>query len=599
MARQIACSRFRIYASLTILMLHHLLSLLKLFWRERIVLFWPIWCGITAVGVVLAIWVVPARENIPKAVAKVRGNNSSRPGVFMLLFLALFLAFYIAGALAWEDFTYYDNSHFTNGTLAGHNVPRQISPEGGRFWPLGHQEFNLLRHFTSSVPGYHGYRIVQLLLLCGILLVFDETLTLSARVALIVLALVTPSILISFTGLIYPEANVIFFLVFLAWFVKRFEETHSSLWAAAAVIAAQFLLYYKELAFLLLFGLAAGRLLARCWRQDRIGWDLKHLRDSESRLDLCLALMAALFLVFYLAVMFPNYHTGYANEFRLPLARVLVSYLQLDLLAWLFVAVFLGRMVLIARHQITPAPRWEGLALAGLAYFAGYLLLRMSSAYYLAPVDLIAVLYLGRLVFLNVESMSFVVKVAAFVGLLLVSVQALSLSAFRMYERKNVVHAKAELGQVIKARYKNNPASVKRLFFPFAEPFHILEFASYLDYVGVPVEQISGNTSEPVTLVAETIEKDGPCGYRGFVCHPGAAPEAGDLVVVLPDDFSSAEQLSSFQQDGDDPVFSYRPYPAVPRWLRPYANSLHIVSPVFANRPIPQSWLNAFVTVQR
>ncbi len=581
-------------------MLHHLLSLLKLLWRERIAFFWPIWFGITAVGVILAIWVVPERNSIPRAAVVVHRNQSSRSGILALLFLGLFLAFYIAGTLFWEDFSYYDNSHFTNGTLAGRDIPRQISPEGGRFWPLGHQEFNLLRHFTSSVAGYHAFRITQLLLLCGILLVFDGALTLSARVALIVLALVMPGFLISFTGLIYPEANVIFFFVLLAWFVKRFEETHSTLWAATAVIASQFLLYYKELAFLLLFGFAAGRLLARCWRQDRIGWDFERLRDSESRLDLCFAVMAVSFLVFYLAVMFPNYHTGYANEFRLPLARVFISYFQLDLLAWLFVILVLGRMVLIARHQITPSPRWEGLALAGVAYFGGYLFLRMSSAYYLAPVDLIAVLYLGRLVFLNVEAMSLALKMAAFAALLLVCAQALSLSAFRMYERKNAVHAKAELGEAIKARYDNNPAGVKRLFFPFAEPFHILEFASFLNYMGVPVEQASGNSpsTQPVTLFAETIEKDGPCGYRAFVCHSGKAPEPGDLVVALPDDFSYADQWTSFQQNGDDPIFSYRPRPPLPLWLRPYVSSLHIASPVFANRPIPQFWLNAFVTVQ-
>jgi hypothetical protein len=581
-------------------MVHHLLPLLKLLWRERIALFWPVWFSITALGAVLAVWVVPVGKDIPKSAVAVRNNRSSQPGIVALLSLGLFLVFYCAGTLVWEDFTYYDNSHFTNGTLAGHDIPRQISPEGGRFWPLGHQEFNLLRHFTNSVAGYHAFRMVQLLLVCGVLLVFDEALTVSARVALIVLALITPSILISFTGLIYPEANVIFFFAFLVWFVKCFEETHSPLWAAAAVIASQFLLYYKELAFLLLFGLVTGRLLARCWREDRIGWDLKLLRDSESRLDLCLALMGVSFLVFYLAVMFPNYHTGYANEFRLPLARVLASFLQLDLLAWLFVAVFLARIVRIARHQIPPWPRWEGLALAGVAYFAGYLLLRMSSAYYLAPVDLIAILYLGRLAFLNLESMSFAVKASTFAALLLVCVQTLSLSAFRVYERKNVIHAKAELGQAIKARYDKDPADAKRLFFPYAEPFHILEFASYLNYIGVPVEQVTANAmlTQPVMLVADTIEKDGPCGYRAFVCHPGKAPEPGDLVVVLPDDFPRADRLTSFQQQGDDSIFSYRPLPSLPEWLRPYVSSLRIVSPVFANRPIPQSWLNASLTVQ-
>ena len=165
----------------------------------------------------------------------------------------------------WEDFTYSDNSLFTLGTLAGHNIPVPIWPNEGRFWPLGDQEYNLLRHVTSSVTGYHALRIVQLVLLSGILLFFDEELSVKARVALITLALITPSILISFSGLIYPESNLIFSLACLAWSVKRFEQTRSTAWAVAAVISSQFMLYYKETAFLLLLGFAVGRLLLRCW----------------------------------------------------------------------------------------------------------------------------------------------------------------------------------------------------------------------------------------------------------------------------------------------------------------------------------------------
>jgi hypothetical protein len=584
-------------------MLHfllHLLHPLRVLWRERIDLFWPIWFATTASGVLLVIWLFPPqREEVPGDSNLSRPPQWSPATILAVVFLSLFLACYIKGMLFWEDFTYYDNSHFTNGTLAGHNIPRQILPEAGRFWPLGHQEFNVLRHFTSSVAGYHAFRIFQLVLLCGILLVFDEKLSFTVRVLLICLALITPGILISFTGLIYPEANVIFFFVCLAWFVKRFEETHSVVWAVAAIVSSQFLLYYKELAFLLLSGFAAGRLLARCWQADRRGWDFKRLRDPESRLDICLGVLAAAFLVFYLAAMFPNYHTRYAEEFRLPLERVLASYMQLDLLVWVFVAVVLGRIYLIARHELAPSPLWEGLALAGIAYFVGYVVLRMSSAYYLAPVDLIAILYLGRLLFLGIQNMSFAVRAIAFAILLLVCVQNLSLSAFRVYERKNVVHAKAELGQAIKARYESDPASAKRLYFPFAEPFHILEFASYLSYIGVPVEQVRGDGSDPasgVLLVGQTIEKNGPCGYRAFLCHPGGTPDRGDLVVILPDDFARSDELRSFRQEGVQPIFSYDPRPSILPWLRPYVSCLHVVSPVLSGRHLPDSWLNASVT---
>jgi hypothetical protein len=48
---------------------------------------------------------------------------------------------------------------------------------------------------------------------------------------------------------------------------------------------------------------------------------------------------------------------------------------------------------------------WDGLAVGGVACFFGYLFLGMFSHYYLAPVDLIAVLYVGRFAILSWPSM--------------------------------------------------------------------------------------------------------------------------------------------------------------------------------------------------
>jgi hypothetical protein len=459
---------------------------------------------------------------------------------------------------------------------------------------------------TRSVTGYHAFRIVQLLLLSGILLVFDEELSIKARVALITLALITPSILISFSGLIYMEANILFWLVCLAWFVKCFEQTRFTAWAVAALVSSQFMLYYKETALLLVFGFAVGRLLLRCWKMDHAGWDFKRLRDPESRLDMCLTLMSALFLLYYLAAMFPNFRTRYADNVRLPLKQVLASYLKVDLLVWVLVVVVLARILQILRHKVAPAPLWDGLALAGIGCLAGYLTLRMESAYYLAPVDLIAVLYLGRLAILSIENMGLGTRLCALALLSVVLLQDLSLSAFRMYERKNVIHAKVEIGRAIKARYDSDPQDVKRLFFPFANPDRVMEFASYLTYLGVPVEEAPAGSvaASSVVLVGKAIQrKDGlGCayptgGYRTFVCHPGSRPDPGDLIVVLPDDSTLTDELNLYRLEGTGPLISYHPRPSIPQWLQPYVNRLHVVSPGFAHEQLPDSWLNASVTV--
>jgi len=579
--------------------LHLFPHALKALWRERIALFWPIWMAITAIGVMLVIWVVPQKKSIPPDSIPSRRQKWSRAAILAVTFLSMFLACYIAASLVWEDFTYSDNSHFTNGTLAGHDIPVQISPEAGRFIPFALQEFNLIRHVTSSVIGYHALHIVQLLLLCGILLVFDQELSIKARVALITLALITPSIVISFSGLIYLEWNVIFCLVCLAWSVKCFEQTRSTAWAVAALVSSQFMLYFKETAFLLLLGFAVGRLVLRWWKVEHAGWDFKWLQDPESRLDMCLALLVVPFLLYYLAAMFPNYRTTYADDSRLPLKQVLASYLELDLLVWALVAVVLARIFLILRRKASPSPLWDGLALAGIGYLAGYTILRMSSGYYLAPVDLIAVLYLGRLAILSIENMGLGTRLCALALLSLVMLQDLSLSAFRMYERKNVIHAKAEIGHAIKARYDGDPQNVKRLFFPFAQPFRILEFASYLNYIGVPVEGAGSVATSNVMMAGKAIKKDGPCGYRTIVCHPESRPDPGDLVVVLPDDFASTDELNLYRLEGTEPLISYHPRPSIPQWLRPYVDRLHVISPAFAHEQLPDSWLNASVTIWR
>ena len=178
--------------------------------------------------------------------------------------LTAFLASYIAMTLAWEDFAFYDDSWFTLFTLKGHSIGLAIWQQQGRFFPLGYKEFNLLRHFTDTITGYHVFPIAQLLIFACILLILDDELSIAARVALAILALLTPSILISFSGLLFWERSVLFFLACFLLSVKRFEQTQSTAWAVAAAVCAQIMIYYKETAFLLLLGFAAGRLILRC-----------------------------------------------------------------------------------------------------------------------------------------------------------------------------------------------------------------------------------------------------------------------------------------------------------------------------------------------
>jgi hypothetical protein len=568
--------------------------------RVAMFLFWPVWIPMTvaaAVFVGFVGWTANPIAQKPSVSLTQTSHKRSRGAFIAMTLLVLFLTGYIAMILAWENFSYHDNSIFTLYTLRGHDIGPPIMPWVGRFFPFGFQEFNLIRHFTDTITGYHALRIAQLLIFSCILLILDEELSIWPRAALVIIALTTPSILTSFTWLIYHEANVLLCIVCLALFVKRFEQTQFIGWAVAAAICAQIMIYYKETASLLLFGFAVSRVVLRCRGSDNGSGAYSRL-DKEGRLDLCLASLAVLFWLYYLGVMLPHPNMQYAEDVRRPLRELVLSYLQVDLLAVLFVIAVLVRTYLIVMRKVAPSLLWDGLGFGGVACFVGYLVLGISAAakHYSAPIDLIGLLYLSRLASLSaVKLQSWCKKLVAFALLLAVIVQNITLSALRVFEYKNILHAKGEIAQVIRARYQTASGHVGRLFFPFASPYMIMEFASYLDYQGVPIKGLieEANKLNAVSVATATLPQDAPCvTYRNLVCHAAAAPDPGDLVIVLPDDNQSLAALSLYRAQGEL-LFSYEPI--IPQWLNPLIRSVPIVSAT-PKTELAGGWLYASVT---
>jgi hypothetical protein len=516
-----------------------------------------------------------------------------------LTLLTVFLASYIAMTLAWEDFAYYDHSIFTLFTLKGHSLPLEMLPETGRFDPLGLQEFNLIRPFTNTIAGYHVLPIAQLLIFCWILLILDDQINITARVILVLLVLITPSILVSFHGLVYNERNVLFFLVCLVLCVKRFEQTHSMAWAVVAVILAQMVLYSKETAFVLLLCFAASRLILRYGNAYLEGQGGDQLLITENRLDLCFVSLSVMFLMLYFGFIGIPGKMNYAASARVPRADLVLGYIRVDLLAWLLVAVALGRIYLILRHRAAPLLLWDGLAFGGVAYFFAYLYLGIFSIYYLAPVDLIAVLYVGRLAVLPREKMRSWSKAAAMLLALIVLLQDVLVSAFAVFERKNMLLAKTEIASVVETQYRRGTENKLRLFFPFSDGYVIMEFGAYLNYRGVPVEGAAdeGSTLNNVVLAKAGTIEDGFCvEWRRIRCEAVSGPAPGDLVIVLPDDGASLAQASVYRERGELLLF-YESYPPVPYWLRLAFDSLPF-GPQTGYRylALPDRWGDASVT---
>jgi hypothetical protein len=565
--------------------------------------FLPVWFALTIMVALSTAWIISrARAQFQRVPADVtaepRSLLSGGPWLTLGMFCLFFLG-YVALIFVWEDFAYYDDSQFTLYSLKGFNFPPPVWVDSGRFFPLGFQEFNIIGRLSHNVDAYQALSVLQLLFVCAILLSLDRDLSLRARVALAACVLLSPAVTISFGGLIYSERNIIFWLLCLLFFLKRFDQKQSILAALAAIICAQFMLYYKESAFLLLWGLAAGRLVMRCWNTEKSGWNFQRLRETSSRLDFCLGALGFIFLVCYAATMFRHTRLQYVQQQSLPELQVLSLYLKMDLLAWLLVVVVAIRTFLIWKRKIVPSPFWEGLAWGAAAYLASFLCLRMFSPYYLAPVDLIAVLYLGRLAVLSWQRQPAYGRFAIAGALCVILVQNISLSTFREFERKNLIHAKSEMASVIQAEFQHHGGSAMRLFFPFANRYVTMEFGAYLSYRGLQMEETDDKSVDKhhVVIVSRAMQSDGKIeDYRDIIGHAGQNPQPGDLVIVLPDDDISDAGAAPYLHGGNE-LFLYEPNNRFPRWLWSFMKPLHFVSPEFQREPLPDHWLDASVTV--
>jgi hypothetical protein len=251
-----------------------------------------------------------------------------------------------------------------------------------------------------------------------------------------------------------------------------------------------------------------------------------------------------LFVIFYAVVMSlyllkgGNVEAyGHAGS---PRAAAIIAYAKLDPLPWLFVVVASSRIYLILRHQAAPSLLWDGLAVGGVAYFFSYLFLGLFSVHYLAPVDLIAVLYVGRFAILSWPSMWAWSKTVVLLVACAILLQNVLYSGLLIFHRKNVIHAKSEIASVVVERYRTGVGDTFRLYFPFADLYAINEFASYLNYRGVAVEGAKGKAADQNSIILATpqVAKDGSCHVMGpFTCHASNRPATGDLVIVLPDDW--------------------------------------------------------------
>lgn len=546
-------------------------------------MFWPLWWVLTAAVTVSAARLFssfPARrEQSPES-----RFRWSPPAAIALLILAVFLGSFIFLILVGEDFAWPDDGQLTNYSLRGISFPPPIW--SGRFFPLAIQEFNLIRHLTTSVTGYHLLSIVQILAIAFILLILDDDLSIAGRAVVIVFVLLIPSVLVSYMGLIYPERNLLFLLSCMAISIKKFERTNSAWWAVAAVVSAQFMLYLKEPMFLMLLGFSGARLFLRNRNVTR-RW------GEENLLDVCLAAISLLFLAFYALMIFPHTRSEYLDGFQVSLGSTIAYYLREEPLAWILLAVVAARMVRVVSGKTAPALLWDGLACGGVVYFLAYLGLRLTHEYYLAPVDFIAAIYLGHLLLSSWGEMRVDVRIAAATLAAIILYLNLSLATFRIFVRKYDIHEKTAIANLILERHQRDPRRVEKLYFPYTGSFQLSEFAAYLRYRGLPVEdETTGLGRGQMEISSPRLTKVGRClWYKPFLCHPRDETDPGTLIVVLPGDYVPPLERTK----SGEPLLSSVPGAAIPALARRLLDRL----PFWPVLPAIDSMPTVFVGVSK
>jgi hypothetical protein len=135
------------------------------------------------------------------------------------------------------------------------------------------------------------------------------------------------------------------------------------------------------------------------------------------------------------------------------------------------------------------------------------------------------------------------------------------------------------------------------LFFPYANGYHLMELSSYLRYRGFQlVGQSVTNAGTGHQMLIESRRKfphDRCVFYQDYTCTQADSPRDGALIVVLPDDNVSMDDVENAGQ-GAALVFSIKAHGFCTKrgsWFR----LLNAISPEFSNGLLPEHWLQLHV----
>jgi len=439
-----------------------------------------------------------------------------------------------------------------------------IWPATGRFFPLALQEYNVLGLFGRCALVYHGFSILELIVLLICCLRILEDVPGWLRCCAVMFVLVLPSFVVAFFGIVYPERDMIVWLGLWIVSLTSFERTGSRLAFCGAVIAAQCAVYYKEPAFILIGGYAVARLAIDAFRDRELIRRRGYARFATAHvLELAHLAITVVFVAIYALMIGRHVTSTYASAASAPNAmrNALTTYIGSDWVLDALAVVLIGRLAYAASGRRALDPLWDALAIGALAYALAFVKLGLSREYYLAPVDFVGTLYLARLAYAGLFAQPRRVAWIAATVLGWLFQGNVRDAAHRLVTRKRYVQGTVRLAAFLRSYAASHGGSPLQLYFPSVGGFELMELSSYLQLKGFVPASADTATARGPSFVIKTPHRypDDRClAAEAFRCTFAPAPRPGDLVVLLAGRDLPKRALDSLEAAGTE-VFHYRP----------------------------------------
>jgi hypothetical protein len=546
-------------------------------------------------------------HSVPSGLPRLPERFTGRDVLAAAAFL-LFAAAYVGVILYHADFaTYDDNDVFTDYSVRGIPYGPVIWIPAGRFYPLAFQEFNLLSHVTHSALGYHLLGVLQLVVLLFVLFFALEKFQIRFRFLIMAALMLTPSFLISFSGLIFPERNILFLLAIVLLCLQRYADSNGNVYFVGCMVATYFLLFYKEIVVILVAVFAISHLFLQIFtdpRESRRSWnywrEIALNNPSPIGMLVLCAIYSALFFLALLPIRGSSYVASQHGRFEgmgvvqpLLFWQFIIDWLPLALLV---IFIFRVARFLFSRDLLDPL--LDPLAAAALAYYFCIIALRIGNGWYTAPVDFISIIYLASTLAASIKRGS--ALRASVVALVLVAIATHDVlySSFEVVERKSVITAKAQLAGFLKNYLSNAKTGTLELYFPYAYGYDLMGFSAYLRNLGFNIDgpfirasSNPGSPHQPIFFMEGRREfpNEKCVDYRAYVCRHADSPPRGALIVVMPDDNASASDLERISSAATrvwtwkGPGFCTR----ANSWFR----SMHAISRTYPRTRLPEHWL--------